>query len=83
MLLAFVASFSVPVAQFEAVRVSQGIVWVDNSRRAERNIAETRGKRHWGSQSPMALPACSSTRAIAVFDRSLFQRPPPHTFLHS
>jgi len=41
-LLAFVACFSVPVARVESTRASHTIVWVDESRRTEGEIAEPR-----------------------------------------
>ena len=83
-LLAFVASFSVPVARHETTRTAQPIVWVGKKREARRESVETR---------EVAAPTFREELAIGLSYRapqprpilasSLFQRPPPPAFLQA
>jgi hypothetical protein len=83
-LLAFLASFSVPVARHETARSAQQIVWVEKARETRRETVETRQP---------AAPTFREELAIGLFDRaprprpilalSLFQRPPPPASLQA
>jgi hypothetical protein len=80
-LLLLVANFGAPAFSIAMGRASSSIVYVRQSRRAQREMAEHR--------KPTAIPhrdtariANANTQAPPrLLDQSLFQRPPPSAFL--
>jgi len=77
-LLAFVASFTVPVAHSESTRAPQQIAWVRQSRPIKRTSVERREPNQAAVRPPSAvLPTYKFAPVLAIFSPPLFQRPPP------
>jgi hypothetical protein len=83
-LLAFVASFSVPVARHETARSAQQIVWVEKERETRRKTVETRELAAPTFREELAIGlSYRAPQARSILTLSLFQRPPPPAFLQA
>jgi hypothetical protein len=83
-LLAFVASFSLPVARHETARSAQQIVWVEKARETRRETVETREPAAPTFREELAIGlSYRAHRPRPFLASSLFQRPPPPAFLQA
>jgi hypothetical protein len=77
-LMAFCASQAIPSARVQSTPQNCAIVWIARARVQQRILIERRGEYQRAS---IALAKPEKQHYARLFSKSLYQRPPPFSFL--